>query len=43
VEGASATALNLPALHCVSVNVTFKHVTSLHWFAMHNLEAETDQ
>jgi len=28
---------------CVAVNVTFKHVVSLHWFAMHNREAETDQ
>ena len=43
VKGASATALDLPALQCVAVNVTFKHVISLHWFAMHNREAETDQ
>ena len=43
MEGASATALDLPALHCVALNVTFKHVISLHWFAMHNCEAETDQ
>ena len=43
MEGASATALELPALQCVAVNVTFKHVVSLHWFAMHNREAETDQ
>ena len=43
MEGASATALHLPALHSVALNVTFKHVISLHWFAMHNREAETDQ
>jgi len=43
VEGASTTASDLPALHCVAVNVTFKHVISLYWFAMHNREAETDQ